>query len=618
MRSELTALRSRMKETGIDLYIIPTTDFHGSEYVNDHFKCREYISGFTGSAGTLVVQQEWAGLWTDGRYFLQAEEQLEGSGITLMKIGQPEVPEITAYVKSQLEIHNQVRNRAECMVSDAAILHEEPEGAPGKFTVGFDGRVMSRSMGEELKDIPGADIVYDIDLAGDIWQERPELTPAEIYQLSENITGETAESKLARVRAEMGDADHLLISRLEDIAWLYNLRGSDVAHTPVFYSFALVSPDDDILYVMNERSMKGITDGPGCVRAYSEIFTDMQNLRDCTVMLDEDSVSYAVSESLDPSVEKIAAGSVVGRLKAVKNDTEIAASRNAHIRDGAAMVEFICWLKHNVADNDLTEMSIAEHLKKCRKRQGALDLSFDTIAGYEEHGAVIHYSATPETDAVLRPEGFVLVDSGGQYEDGTTDITRTIALGEVDQERKKNYTAVLKAHLALAMADFDQEMTGADLDAAARKPLREAGLDFAHGTGHGVGHLLSVHEGPNTISPGPAGRKCHIVPGMITSDEPGVYLAGQYGIRIENEILCIRNKRTEEYSGDHEACRDKEYGFEMLTFCPYERQAMDMSMLTENEIRYIDDYHCRVYELLAPLLDPVTAVWLEEQCRPLK
>lgn len=608
-----------MKEKGVDLYIIPTTDFHGSEYVNDYFKCREYVSGFTGSAGTLVVTQEWAGLWTDGRYFLQAKHQLDGSGIDLMEMGMPGVPEITAYIKEQLDLHaaeagaaysSGRRDRCRCEIM--------PENGERRFTIGFDGRVMNRRMGEELQNLcadergewPGrfkACIAYDMDLAGDIWKDRPLLIPSEIYPLSDDVTGESPASKLQRIRQEMGSADWLLVSRLEDIAWIYDLRGRDVEHTPVFYAYALISKDSDTLYVMDERYKgKAVIRESSTLKSYGELMADLLSLRACTVMLDEGSVSYAVSEGFDTSVRRIFAESPAEKLKAVKNSTEIKATRNAHIRDGAAMAEFMCWLKSEINEpgRRITEISLADHLERCRRAQGAYDLSFDTIAGYEAHGAVIHYSATPESDVELKAEGFVLIDSGGQYDDGTTDITRTVALGPVSDERRRNYTAVLKSHIALATAVFGPETTGYDLDAITRKPLKDLGLDFRHGTGHGVGHMLSVHEGPNTITPGPSGKRCHIVPGMITSDEPGLYIEGQYGIRIENEILCTDGKDG--------------YRFEMLTLCPYEREAIDTAMLTDEELNYIDDYHSWVCGTLSPIVSEKTDEWLKEQCRPLE
>ena len=580
MRSELEVLRKRMREAGVDLYIIPTTDYHGSEYVNDYFKCREYVSGFTGSAGTLIVEQGFAGLWTDGRYFLQAQQQLDGSGITLMKMGVDGVPDIKDYIASRLSVK----------------------------TIGFDGRIVSHQMGKQIEDVCGhhVSMIHDLDLVGDIWTDRPEIIPSQIYEIPLEVTGEAASSKLERLRAEMGEADWLLVSRLEDIAWIYNLRGRDIDHTPVFYAFALISKEDDILYVMDDSYIKrsaSSSDGSAktAVRRYAEVFEDLKQLADCRIMLDKDSVSYALAESLQDSVTRMFCKSPAEKLKAVKNGTEIKATKNAHIRDGAAMVEFLYWLKNSVSTGQVTEISMADYLESCRRRRGAYDLSFDTIAGYEEHGAIIHYAATESSSALLKPEGFVLIDSGGQYDNGTTDITRTVALGPVSCDRKKVYTAVLKGHVDLAMAVFDENTTGADLDIIARKPLRDLGLDFSHGTGHGVGHMLSVHEGPNTISPRAAG--CHIVPGMITSDEPGVYLEGRYGIRTENEILCIE--------------KDGKYSFEMITFCPYERDAIDVAMLTEAEIKYVDDYHRKVYETLSPLLDADVSGWLEEQCRGL-
>ncbi|MFQ7102698.1 MAG: M24B family metallopeptidase, partial [Anaerovoracaceae bacterium] len=511
MRGQLKALRDKMKERGIDTYIVPTTDYHGSEYVNEYFKCREYVSGFTGSAGTLVIRKDFAGLWTDGRYFLQAAQQLDGTGIELMKMGAPGVPSLADYLKDQ------------------------PEGS----VIGFDGRVVSRSLGECLEG--KFDIVYDRDLVGEIWTDRPEIVPSEIYEIGLDVTGESSASKLSRVREKMGDADHMLVTRLEDIAWLYNLRGRDIENTPVFYGFALISKERDVLYVMDGRyvekagrSGQAGCSGPGlrvpsCIREYDKVFDDVSALRDCSVILDEESVSYYMARAFDDSVDRIYRKSIIEEMRAIKNEGEIAATRRAHIRDGAAVVNTIYWLKNNAGSGSISEMSLAEHLGEQRRQQGAYEPSFDTIAGYEEHGAIVHYSATAETDVVLKAEGFLLIDSGGQYEDGTTDITRTVALGPVDTQRRRDYTAVLKGHIALATARFTEKETGADLDALARAPLKELGLDFNHGTGHGVGHMLSVHEGPHTISP--RGTYCHIMPGTVTSDEPGVYLEGQYGIR---------------------------------------------------------------------------------------
>lgn len=577
MREQLKALREKMKEKGIDIYVIPTNDYHGSEYMNDHFKCREFVSGFTGSAGTLIVTQDFAGLWTDGRYFIQAAQELDGSGIDLMKMGEKDVPKAAEYVN----------------------------GLPGDLVVGFDGRVMPLALGSELE--KNHRVEHELDLVGEIWKDRPEIVPSKVYSLDLEVTGEDHASKVARVRECMGDADFLLVSRLEDVAWLYNLRGRDVAHTPVFYGYALISGTEDILYLMDETfaesNAKDKADERSLpetvtIKKYDDIFRDLRDLRDCSILLDEDSVSFYGSRVFHRSVERVFEKSIVERLKAVKNEAEIAATKNAHVRDGDAMVNMLFWLKNNAGRIYMDEISLADHLEKCRKDQGAYDLSFETIAGYEEHGAVVHYAATKDSSIPLKDEGFVLIDSGGQYKDGTTDITRTVALGKTDSTRKKYYTAVLKSHIALACAEFDSDTTCAELDEAARKPLRELGLDFAHGTGHGVGHMLSVHEGPQNI--GPRGTGLHIVPGMITSDEPGVYFEGKYGIRIENEILCVE--------------KNGKYAFETITFCPYEREAIDTDMLTEEEKDYINSYHRKVYETLEPLLEGHVKEWLRKEC----
>lgn len=570
MRRELTMLREKMRENGIGIYIIPTNDDHGSEYINDYFKCREYISGFTGSAGTLIVTEEEAGLWTDGRYFLQAEAELEGSGIRLMRMGEDGIPSVEDYMDMQAE----------------------------KAVAGFDGRMMSCRLGTKIEHTFRK--ICDIDLVGEIWENRPSIMPDPIYSLDMSVTGESAESKLTRLRKEMRiiGADFVLLSKLEEIAWLYNLRGSDIANTPVFYAFAHISESEDTLYVMDERYSSAGQN----IKAYADIFSDIAQLADVSLIVDDESISYTLERRISSSVRKIIGRTPVELMKAVKNNVEIRSTYEAHIRDGAAMAEFICWIKENASSEAINELSAAEYLEQCRRKRGAYDISFTTIAGYEEHGAIIHYSADEHSCSEIVGKGFLLVDSGGQYRDGTTDITRTIALGDVDYERRRNYTAVLKGHIALAMVRFDADTDGAQLDKIARRPLLAEGLDFAHGTGHGVGHMLSVHEGPNTISK--RAGSSYIVPGMITTDEPGVYIEGQYGIRIENELLCIEHENG--------------YAFENITFCPFERDAIEINMLTSDEIAYIDCYHRLVSEKLIPLLDEHTAKWLEYVCRPLE
>lgn len=572
MKRQVENLRAKMREKKIDAYIIPTTDFHGSEYVNDYFKCREFVSGFTGSAGTLVVTADAAALWTDGRYFLQAESELAGSGIVLMREGEPGTPEITEWLCQRL-----------------------PRGR--EQMVGFDGRIVSAKFGEKLKE--SFHVEAELDLADEIWAERPKLKASEIYPLALRVTGESSESKLSRVREEMrkaGTEAHIITS-LEEIAWFFNLRGRDVLHTPVFYAFALVELERVRVYLLNdEEKVKSLFDDEIEIKPYTAIFDELKTLKAKSIMYDENTISYRLFESIPHSCRAVKCKDPAMLMKAVKNSAEIACTKQAHIRDGAAVTRFIKWLKANISTDEITEISAADYLWEERRRQGAYDLSFDTIAGYGPHGAIIHYEAAPETNAELKPEGFLLVDSGGQYEDGTTDITRTIALGPLTEEMKRCYTAVLKAHIALATTEFDAETTGRELDAIARKTLHAEGLDYKHGTGHGVGHMLSVHEGPASISP--RGVNCHIAPGMILSNEPGVYQEGKFGIRLENEILCIE-------------LENGKYGFETITFCPFEREAILPELLTEKEKAWLNAYHARVYDTLKPLLSTEEQVWLK-------
>lgn len=572
MKEELLALRREMGKRGIDAYLVPTTDFHGSEYVNDYFKCRKYVSGFTGSAGTLLVTNDFAGLWTDGRYFLQAEKQLAGSGISLMKINQPGVLSIREYLAENLK----------------------PESV-----VAFDGRVVDADFGKSLE--TDYNIKFDLDLVGEIWEERPALHGNEIYELPLEAVGETAESKLKRLRLAMEEkgADYHIITGLEEIAWLYNLRGSDVSHTPVFFAFSIISRDEDRLYTLYPiaKVLEGRESLP-----YFQFFEDIKELKKGSLLLDTKKASYTLVKSLPENVEIISDVDPVEAMKAVKNQTELRCTKNAHIKDGTAMVQFIFWLKSNVGKTAISEISAADKLETLRRQQtGCFDLSFDTISGYMENGAIVHYAPTPDTDRQLRPEGLLLVDSGGQYEDGTTDITRTIALGPLTDEMREDYTTVLKSNLELSMAAFEQGTTGSQLDQIARNPLRAKGLDFNHGTGHGVGHILSVHEGPNRISP--TGGDWPILPGMITTDEPGVYKEGAYGIRLENELVCVE--------------KDGSLVFEPITLCPFDRDAILPEMLSEEERKYLNAYHEKVYRVLESRLETEVRSWLREQTEEL-
>lgn len=572
MKEELLVLRREMGKRGIDAYLVPTTDFHGSEYVNDYFKCRKYVSGFTGSAGTLLVTNDFAGLWTDGRYFLQAEKQLAGSGISLMKINQPGVLSIREYLAENLK----------------------PESV-----VAFDGRVVDADFGKSLE--TDYNIKFDLDLVGEIWKERPALHGNEIYELPLEAVGETAESKLKRLRLAMEEkgADYHIITGLEEIAWLYNLRGSDVSHTPVFFAFSIISRDEDRLYTLYPiaKVLEGRESLP-----YFQFFEDIKGLKKGSLLLDTKKASYTLVKSLPEDVEIISDVDPVEAMKAVKNQTELRCTQNAHIKDGTAMVQFIFWLKSNVGKTAISEISAADKLETLRRQQtGCFDLSFDTISGYMENGAIVHYAPTPDTDRQLRPEGLLLVDSGGQYEDGTTDITRTIALGPLTDEMRENYTIVLKSNLELSMAVFEKGTAGSQLDQIARNPLRAKGLDFNHGTGHGVGHILSVHEGPNRISP--TGGDWPILPGMITTDEPGVYNEGAYGIRLENELVCVE--------------KDGSLAFEPITLCPFDRDAILPEMLSEEERKYLNAYHKKVYRVLESRLETEVRSWLREQTEEL-
>ena len=574
MRQQLINLRQKMQQNQIDAYLIPTTDYHGSEYVNDYFKCRKYISGFSGSAGTLVITMEEAWLWTDGRYFLQAAKQLEGTGIGLMKMGQPDVPTISEYLETTL-------TSEDCL--------------------GFDGRVVDCEMGRQLAE--KFKVRWDIDLVGEIWTDRPALDGSEIYAIPESVTGESASSKLSRVRRYMKEkgADYHLITKMEEIAWLFNLRGNDVANTPVFFSFALIEQERASLYVLDDSAdlaIDGVEFFP-----YLQIFEDLGKMQKGRILLDEEIASYAITAAIPDSVEIISDSDPAELMKALKNPVEIAATKNAHIKDGVAMVNFLYWLKKTIGRVPMSEISAADYLENCRRSQkGWFDLSFGTISGYAGNGAIIHYDPTPETDKELRPEGFLLVDSGGQYEDGTTDITRTIALGPITDVMKAHYTAVLRCNIDLATAKFSAGTTGAQLDEIARKPLKDMGLDYNHGTGHGVGHILSCHEGPQIISP--KGTRCPLYPGMITSDEPGVYIEGEYGIRLENELLCV-----ELSSGL--------YAFETITLCPFDREAILPNRLTDEELEYLNNYHQKVQETLTPLVSKEIAAWLAEQTAPI-
>ena len=604
IRDRLDALRKLMKERGMDAYMIPTADFHESEYVGEHFKCREYMTGFTGSAGTALITMDEACLWVDGRYYVQAAAQLKDSTMTMMKMGQEGVPSLGAYLDDKM-----------------------PEGG----CLGFDGRVVNAAEGlalEELLKERGARISYGEDLAGMIWQERPELSAEPAWVLDERYAGKSALDKIADVREAMEKVHasvHVLTS-LDDIAWLLNIRGNDILYNPVVLSYALVTMDQLYLFV-NSSVLEGkaypyLEDEKGIsVREYLErtgvtvmpydgVYDMVEGLKNEKVLLEKCRINYAVYRLIDGSNKVIDRINPTASMKAVKNDVEIENEKRAHIKDGVAMTKFIYWLKKNTGRIPMDEISVSDYLGKLRMDQeGCIGLSFATISAYGAHGAMCHYSATPESSIPLEPRGLYLIDSGGQYYEGTTDITRTIAMGPVTDEEKEHFTLVLMSMLRLGDVKFLHGCRGLSLDYAAREPLWRRGINYEHGTGHGVSYLSSVHERPNGI-------RFKMVPerqdnavmeaGMITSDEPGVYIEGSHGIRTENLVLCVEDEKNE-------------YGqflrFEYLTYVPIDLEVIDREIMSERDVELLNRYHEQVYEKISPYLDEDERVWLAEATR---
>lgn len=586
----LAQLRQEMAHHGMDGYVVVTDDFHGSEYVGDYFKARAYLSGFTGSAGTLVVLPDRAALWTDGRYFLQAADQLSGTGIELMRMGQPGVPAIGAFLAEHL-----------------------PRGG----VLGFDGRTVSssfaRTLSAALKE-KNVRFACGEDLVDAVWPDRPALSDRPVWELTG--CGLTREEKLTRLREKMAEqgAAYLLLTSLTEIAWTLNLRGGDVACTPVFLSFLLIGRDGAQLCIQPQAVPADIAEKMAAcgvtLQPYGSIYDLLRSLPAGTrVMADSATANYRIMESLSHA-EVLDQPSPAVWLKACKTKEETDNFRAAHVKDGAALCRFLYWLKTRVGREPITELSAAAKLAAFRAQQpDFLDLSFETIAGYGPHGAIVHYDPTPETDVPLRPEGLLLVDSGAHYLQGTTDVTRTVALGPVTDEEKTMFTLVLKGHLALSAARFPHGATGENLDVLARLPLWERGLDYNHGTGHGVGYILSVHEGPQSFRwRSLDGRRYPLEEGMVISNEPGYYAAGKFGIRHENLVL-VRTGETTEYG--------QFLYLEPLTMAPFDRGAIDVSLLTEQELAQLNDYHRRVYDTIAPLLPAEEQAWLAQATAPL-
>lgn len=589
INQRLESLREVMRREHLSAFIFPSTDAHQSEYVADHWQGRTWISGFNGSAGTAVVTMKSAALWTDSRYFLAAEEQLKGTEFQLMKLKIEGTPTISEWLAQELQGEN--------------------------AEVGLDGMVNSyhETMGliADLRKSGGITVRTNLDPLGLIWTDRPAIpaNPVEIQPME--FAGESVASKISRIRTALRQrhADGMLISALDDIAWTLNLRGTDVHCVPVFVSYLLISSQQVSLYVdsakINDEVKAYLTENGISLYPYNKVAEGLERYSEYNILLDGDETSYFLWKTVKCQ-EIIAGNSPVPAMKAQKNDREIAGFRQAMLRDGVAMVKFLRWLKPAVEAGGQTEISIDRKLTSLRAEQHLFrDISFDTIAGYQAHGAIVHYEATPETDVALKPEGLILIDSGAQYQDGTTDITRTIALGPVTEEMKHVYTLVLKGHIQLELAKFPDGASGTQLDALARECMWREGYNYLHGTGHGVGSYLSVHEGPHQIRM--EWKPTPLRAGMTVTDEPGLYLSGKFGVRIENTLL-IKDYQTTEFG--------KFLQMESLTLCPIDLTPVDFSMLQPEEIEWLDTYHRDVFEKLSPYLEGEDLEWLREATRP--
>lgn len=589
INQRLESLREVMRREHLSAFIFPSTDAHQSEYVADYWQGRTWISGFNGSAGTAVVTMKSAALWTDSRYFLAAEEQLKGTEFQLMKLKIEGTPTISEWLAQELQGEN--------------------------AEVGLDGMVNSyhETMGliADLRKSGGITVRTNLDPLGLIWTDRPAIpaNPVEIQPME--FAGESVASKISRIRTALRQrhADGMLISALDDIAWTLNLRGTDVHCVPVFVSYLLISSQQVSLYVdsakINDEVKAYLTENGISLYPYNKVAEGLERYSEYNILLDGDETSYFLWKTVKCQ-EIIAGNSPVPAMKAQKNDREIAGFRQAMLRDGVAMVKFLRWLKPAVEAGGQTEISIDGKLTSLRAEQHLFrDISFDTIAGYQAHGAIVHYEATPETDVALKPEGLILIDSGAQYQDGTTDITRTIALGPVTEEMKHVYTLVLKGHIQLELAKFPDGASGTQLDALVRECMWREGYNYLHGTGHGVGSYLSVHEGPHQIRM--EWKPTPLRAGMTVTDEPGLYLSGKFGVRIENTLL-IKDYQTTEFG--------KFLQMESLTLCPIDLTPVDFSMLQPEEIEWLDTYHRDVFEKLSPYLEGEDLEWLREATRP--
>ena len=591
-------LRDRMKELGIDAYLVPTADFHESEYVGEFFKCRHFLTGFNGTAGTAVITMDKAGLWTDGRYFVQAEEQLSGSEIKLYRMGEPEFPTLDEFLEEELPVDG-------CL--------------------GFDGRVVNSELGYGLQNLlqeKNVTINCSKDLVGEIWTSRPAMSCEPIWSLDVKYAGKSTVEKLSDLRDAMkkNKAQIHLMTALDEIAWLFNLRGNDIVNTPVFLSYALITQDEAYLYVQKEAIKEdtkmgkevcaALAEAKVQVKEYAEFLQDVAALKNEKILLERKKASFAVCESIDASCRIIDEMNPCATMKAVKNATEIENMRKAHLKDGIAVTKFMYWLKHTIGTCDMTEMTAAHKIEELRAEQGNyIEPSFVTIAAYKENAAMCHYHPSDEVCKKLKPEGLLLVDSGGQYLEGTTDITRTYALGPLTEKEKEYYTIVAAAMLKVSTMKFLHGCRGINLDYTIREAFWKRGLDFAHGTGHGVGYLSNVHERPNGLrwKVVPERQDSAVIePGMICSDEPGLYFAGDFGTRTENLILCVEDEKNE-------------YGqflkFEFLTKAPIDLEALDTRFMDDADIERLNTYHKDVYETISPYMNDEEKEWLKHVTR---
>ena len=591
-------LRDRMKELGIDAYLVPTADFHESEYVGEFFKCRHFLTGFNGTAGTAVITMDKAGLWTDGRYFVQAEEQLSGSEIKLYRMGEPEFPTLDEFLEEELPVDG-------CL--------------------GFDGRVVNSELGYGLQNLlqeKNVTINCGHDLVGEIWTSRPAMSCEPIWSLDVKYAGKSTVEKLSDLRDAMkkNKAQIHLMTALDEIAWLFNLRGNDIVNNPVFLSYALITQDEAYLYVQKEAIKEdtkmgkevcaALAEAKVQVKEYAEFLQDVAALKNEKILLERKKASFAVCESIDASCRIIDEMNPCATMKAVKNATEIENMRKAHLKDGIAVTKFMYWLKHTIGTCDMTEMTAAHKIEELRAEQGNyIEPSFVTIAAYKENAAMCHYHPSEEVCKKLKPEGLLLVDSGGQYLEGTTDITRTYALGPLTEKEKEYYTIVAAAMLKVSTMKFLHGCRGINLDYTIREAFWKRGLDFAHGTGHGVGYLSNVHERPNGLrwKVVPERQDSAVIePGMICSDEPGLYFAGDFGTRTENLILCVEDEKNE-------------YGqflkFEFLTKAPIDLEALDTRFMDDADIERLNAYHKDVYETISPYMNDEEKEWLKHVTR---